>query len=262
MKIGKSFKIFFKLVGIILITLIVGILIDVSILANPRNLFDYELQYGRYSIYSDKPIPADLLNVLDDVENRISILEIFQDDFAPNLFICNDEELYSIFTFLAGLNSDSQGMIISLFNNSFINKAKVDLLKYYNDSRIKHSHLTGDIAHTISHELVHNLIADHFGFWGNRKLARWKVEGYCEYGSTSQKIRSENLDDLKFRTKILFEDDLFGASEHSKFYYKSQLLVEYLMEFENFTVNKLFDKSYLYYEADKSFMSWYYQKNQ
>jgi hypothetical protein len=232
-----------------------------TILSYPQPLFGYSYNYGRYSVHSDRPINFTIMSSLDAVESNISRLEIFDPSFQPNIFICNNQRLYSFFTFLLCVGSQSSGVNVSLVDNTFINVTRIELMKTYHDKRITHSHLTGETAHIIAHEIVHDLTQETVGWNNYRKWPRWKSEGYAEYGAVNYNLRSEdNPKSLLDRAAIYFENNVFNAPQHSKFYYKSQLMVEYLLEIENYTFEMFRDEKLTEQIAFKKLSDWYFQK--
>ena len=164
-------------------------IIHISILANPQRIFNYHLPFGNYNIYADIHISPELIQAVIDADKRIRVSELYDSAFTANIFLCNNPELYNTFTFFAGVNKNSSGLNISLFNNSFINLQRVSLLKNFHDLRITNSHLSGDLSQILAHELTHNLVANHLGFFKTKNLPRWKSEGYSEYISTISSIK-------------------------------------------------------------------------
>lgn len=210
-------------------------------LAYPQPLFAHKLKYNNFTVYSDKEIPNNFTDILKDVENRINILEISDTTFSPSVFLCNNNKLYEFFAFLTQVPNKSQGFNLSLLNNTFLNKSRIEDIKFYRDRRLGYTHLNGNIAQVLAHELVHNLEERHFGFLNYINKPTWKKEGYCEYGSTIALIRKDSTENLLKRASHYFAHNLYGAPNHSKIYYRSQLMVEYLFEKKNFTINMLSD---------------------
>jgi hypothetical protein len=240
----KFFAKSFRLIRIILLLILALELVHFSVLANPQKLFNYNLDLGRYKIYSDIPISIDFIQKIIAADKNISQSEVYTASLTANIFICGNEDLYAIFPFLTGMSTMSSGLTISAVNNIFLNVTRIDQLHRYSDSRINYSHLNGNFSQILAHELTHQLITDEMGFWNARKFPRWKAEGYCEYNSTISDIRSDSLYSFAKRCEDYFEHNLYGANAHSRFYYKSQLMVEYLFEiegisFEEFTSHKL-----------------------
>ena len=233
----------------------------ILILAYPKPLFANKLTHNNYTVYSDEEIPTTFTEILKDVENRLKVLEIYDSTLTPNIFICNSKNLYGFFVTLVGLTKNSQGFNISLFGNAFIQIPRVEYINRYHDKRLKYTHLTGNIEHVISHELVHILDTKYYGFWNSKYRPVWKAEGYCEYGSTIALIRKDSTNNLYKRASHYFEHDLYGASNHSKIYYRAQLMVEYLFEKKNYTIDMLADTNTKGDNVFKELKQWYFSNN-
>ena len=251
-------KIFIKWLLRFTILLLLIETVHFAILANPNILFEHQITYRRYTIYSDASITWEVLSAFDDVEERIKTTDVFDLSFKPKIYICHSKKLYSFFTFLLGMSSSSSGVNISLVDNTFINVTRIEFLKTSHDKRIKHSHIAGKTEQIIAHELIHNLSQKKIGWSAYQNLPRWKREGYAEYGSVISKIISDkNVESLFERSKIYFEEDLFNAPFHSKEYYKFQLIVEYLFEVEKNSFDEFIKNSNSEMSVFNDFQNWY-----
>jgi hypothetical protein len=228
----KLFNNIFKTIGFTLLLILVIGLVNFSILATPQKMFPNSLDMGRYKIYADIPISVDIIQKIIESEEKISQSEIFDSSFAVNIFICKNSDLYSMFPWLTGMGTLSSGLTISAVNNIFLNLTRIEQLQIFSDPRIEYSHLNGEFRQILAHEFTHQIITDRIGFWEARKFPRWKTEGYCEYNSTITNIRTDSNYKFIERCTDYFEKGLYGANQHSKFYYKSQIMVEYLFEIE------------------------------
>jgi hypothetical protein len=194
------------------------------------------------------------------VEKGIKNLEVYDSTFTPDIFICNDRSLYAFFTFWVGLNSNSQAFNLCLLNNTFVNMTKVKYLNFYHDKRLHYTHINGDLSQIISHELVHNLDCRFSGFSRYIEKPEWKKEGYAEYGSTIALINADTKYSLFKRASFLFENNLFNTPQHSKRYYKYQLMVEYLFTEKGFGIELLNRKQLDEKSISEELELWYYTK--
>ncbi|MBL1214619.1 MAG: hypothetical protein HND52_14785 [Ignavibacteriae bacterium] len=242
----------------ILIIVIAVEAIHFLIIANPSIFFSDQLIYKRYHVYSDESINHEVLLMLDDVEERIKMVEVFDPSFSPKIFLCNDQGLYSFFATLLGMSPNSSGINVSLVSNTFINLTRLEEKQNYNNKLFEHSHIAGEESHNLAHELVHNLTANKLGWFEYRKLPKWKNEGYAEYGVAIKNIRLENDSNSLFnRAKIYFEEYSFKMNNIQKLYLESQLIVEYLFEIENIGFEKFSDATTLKETALLKFKNWY-----
>jgi hypothetical protein len=251
-------KILFKWLLSTLMLLVIIQVIHFFILAYPKLFFENEIKYKRYSIYYDAPITWEVLKTFDEVEDRLTAIEIFDSSFAPKIYICHDQKLYSFLTFLLGMNSNSSGVNISLVDNTFLNISRIEKLKADHDRRILHSHIAGKTEQIIAHELIHNLSQKKIGWCAYRRLPKWKREGYAEFGSVISKIGyDKNFESLFERSKIYFEQDLFNAPFHSKEYYKFQLQVEYLFKVKKYSFDEFIKDTNSEKSVFNDFQNWY-----
>jgi hypothetical protein len=228
------------------------------IIANPSIFFSDQLIYKRYHVYSDESINHEVLLMLDDVEERIKELEVFEKSFSPKIFICHDQSLYSFFATLLGMSPNSSGINVSLVDNTFINISRLEQKKNYKNKLFEHSHIAGEESHNLAHELVHNLTANTLGWLKYRKLPRWKNEGYAEYGAAIKNIKTENDSSSLFkRAKIYFEEYSFRINEIQKLYLQSQLIAEYLFEIEAIGFEEFCDTGTTREIALLKFKEWY-----
>ena len=252
----KVFKITYR----ILILLVLLIAFYILIPAFPHPIFKHKLVYENFSVYSDKELPENFTDILKETKFRIENLEIYDPSFKPDIFICDSEDLYKFFAFWVRLNPNSQGFNLSFFDNTFLNLTRINSLKYYHDQRLKYTHLNGNVSQVLAHELIHNLDSRYSGIWEYIEKPVWKKEGYCEFGSTIAFIEKDETYDLFKRSSFYFEDDLFNAPNHSKYYYKAQIMVEYLFTERDFTIKKLDDTSVTEKGVYDMLKKWYYQK--
>ncbi len=251
--IKKSLKAF----GFLVLILISIELIHFSILATPQKMFSYSLDLGRLKIYSDIHISLDLIQKIIDADERVSQSELYDSSLYANIFICSDPSLYAIFPILTGMSTISSGLTITVVNNVFLNLTRINLLESGSHLRISYSHLNGDFSQILAHELTHQLITDKIGFWEARKFPRWKAEGYCEYNSTIAKIRKDSSYNFAERCSDYFDYGLYGVNKHSKFYYKSQLMVEYLFEVEGISFTEFSSQKINSNNTYTSLKKWY-----
>jgi len=122
--------------SLLFITLVVFYLL---ILAYPQVLFAYKLQHNNYIVYSDEKIPRNFVETLDDIENSISVLEIYDTAFSPKIFLSNGKKLYGFFAFLSRVPRNSQGFNLSLFDNTFINKQLIKRINVFYNRQLKYT---------------------------------------------------------------------------------------------------------------------------
>jgi len=250
-------KRFVKWLLVIFAILLIVFVIYLLVPAYPQLLFPFKQSHKNITLYADEEIPYNFTEILEDVESRIRSLEIYDTTFYPNIFLCNKSSLYGFFASWVDVDKNSSGFNLSLLNNTFIHIPRINSMKQNHDRRLVYTHISGNIAQIIAHELVHNLDERYSGFSTYVKKPVWKKEGYCEYGSTISLIRSDSSHNLYKRASYYFDQNLFGAPFHSKFYYKAQLMVEYLFEEKEYTFEMLNDNSLREENVFMDLKNWY-----
>lgn len=248
----KLFKVSCK---IFLIIVALGLL-HLSILASPQKIFKHHMSFGKYEVYSDSTITTKLMSDVFDANERIRSSEFYDSNFRANIFFCADPDLYNSILFLIGMKGNSSGVNLSVFNNTFINLNRINRMKAFHDLRISYSHLTGTTSQIIAHELTHNLVGNYLGFFKAKELPRWKAEGYSEYISTISAIRNDESDSYLDRCKLYYNYNLFNVNPHSKFYYKSQLITEFLFEYQDYSFDQFYNNELNNYDAEVMLKDW------
>jgi hypothetical protein len=231
--------------------------LHISTLAFPYPLFRHKLQYDTLTMYSDRQLDSLMTAVLQDVSTRIAEIEIRGPEQRHRIFLCQSHKLYSFFAFLSRVSPASMGLNLTLFGNIFISRPRVDGMRERNIHDFTHSHLEGDLAQVIVHEIVHGCIKKQIGWWPQHSAPRWKQEGYCEYASTIAYARADSVFDFVWRVKKYMDGECASLPAHSRFYYRSHLLVEYLMETEGLTFAGLMDDRVTEQETLEKLRRWY-----
>ena len=67
----KVLKIFLKWTGIVVGIIVVLVLLDITVLANPGLFFQEEKQYGSITVYSEEPIGEKTDSIMSEVLYRL-----------------------------------------------------------------------------------------------------------------------------------------------------------------------------------------------
>ena len=204
----------------------------VLLLSFPQVLFAHEISYRNLEVYSREPLDQNIYAVLDKVESRLATSEINNQEIRPKIFITNSHGFYAFISLSLGGNSFGKGFPVLPTNNIFINKS--DLAK---DLVFRRAVANNErsLSGVIAHETTHLLVRKKFGYWRNLTMPVWKKEGYAEYvagGST-----------LPFETgvKMWKENPKDGTGYQ---YFKYYMLVKYLLEHDNLSVEDLFNRDF------------------
>lgn len=211
-----------------------------SLIKFPQILFPYSISYKNINIYSNTNISSSIYSLIDTVNSKLRQSEFFTKKITHNIFICNNQLLYSILSYPS--KSTFAGNNI-LTGNILIAKADIDNNQSYRLMDDK----SRELSNLMTHEITHSLLYNYLGFRNYFKLPKWKNEGYCDFIA-----KSSTLD-----RKTEIESICAGKNEKSYSYYR--LAIEYIMEGkklsmkeiikQNFDYNKIIEKVKLKYCA-------------
>jgi hypothetical protein len=206
------------------------ILLQVASLAFPQPFFSHKLGSLSLIAYSDEEFDDTLRDVIVGVEERLGAMEIRDPQPLQRVYICHNPKLYAFFTYLSLVPARTMGFNLSIFENTFISRTRIEEVRNGNVRNLRHTFLEGDIEQVISHELAHAYTQQKLGFRVYRTIPFWKTDGYAEYASTISAIRTDSRQPLLKRIGILLDDSFWGSSNIVRKIYQSQLLVEFLSE--------------------------------
>jgi hypothetical protein len=173
------------------------IAIYVGLLIAPNMLFAHHIAYGQFSIYSDRPIDANISTVLDDVADRLSYSELYSESTQLNIYLCHDNWRFTLLT----RNPNASGQVnFPVSANIFIRDCDIasnrlippDGWMYEMDSR--------PLSYFIAHESVHALQRGLDPFMIVNAPTH-VIEGYADY------IAKRPAFDFDEYAKLLMQND-------------------------------------------------------
>lgn len=205
----------------------------------PDLAFPHRFEQSRFVVRSDAPLDPTLSQVLQDVEMRLRGLEIDRPGIQHRIYLCRSPQLYRFFARLMGLAPNSQGLNAPLVHTIFVSLPFLDEMRERYGPRFRYSLVEGDLAHVVTHEIVHTLVEEELGRFAAKRLPHWKLEGYCEYAAVQVPVRHDELDSLESRYSRYKTLERLGPGPTRLGYVRGQLLVEYLMSVEGWSFNRL-----------------------
>jgi hypothetical protein len=202
----------------------------VAALMHPPPLFPYHAEYGRLSLYADRPFDAGRADqILVDVERRLSRSSL-NDDHAHRIFITGSEWRRRI---LFLWNAGAAGVnYYPLTRNVFIARADVD------GDRVMTS--AGEpkprprtLGYYVAHEIAHTLIKEQLTTLQQLKLPRWINEGLADdigFGDDA---------DIEGLVQRLHAGDPALDPARSGHYDRYRLLVRYVIKRNGWTAAEL-----------------------
>jgi hypothetical protein len=153
----------------------------IGVIAFPQPMFTYHTSHQNYEVWSDKPIPPQIAQVLDDATRRLTTSDLYDKNSTINIFFCNASWrlwLYGQhFSDQVGANADSW-----LTRNVYIRASDIAHNRIYSPS-------DGPIAdadqrplsYFIAHEATHVIVSRQFGRLVSVRYPLWLREGYADY---------------------------------------------------------------------------------
>jgi hypothetical protein len=146
------------------------------LLVFPQAMFDHRVTYKGFTVHRRSEIPPEVTRTLDRVEALLARSELFDPDEHHEIFLVDSYELPRILFFRNvhfGCNLPT--------GDTFITHADVtnDVARCErispDDERVR------TLSESIAHEITHDLIRKHLGWWNERRVPSWIKEGYCEH---------------------------------------------------------------------------------
>jgi hypothetical protein len=215
------------LAGLLVIVLLVAL--DVTLLALPQPFFPYRQEFGTLAVASDRPLPPDIGSVVVEVRMRAAAMEYPPGDLPYRVFICENERLYRLFALLVRRPSRTQGFVLSLPGNIYLNVTHIRRVALPDRGDLRHWRFQGDLADAVSHEVAHLSIGRGLDRLAAARLPVWKAEGYADYQTHRAAILADSTYSLADRIGTLLDDDLWIGAEHSRRLLRWQLMTEYLV---------------------------------
>jgi hypothetical protein len=204
----------------------------VLLLSFPQPLFAHEMTFKNFTVYAREPLAGGISAVLDKVDARLATSPLYTPDLRPKIFLVNSTRLYASLSLYLGSNSYGKGFAVLPAANVFINAYDLDKDLVFRDAP---AYTSRSLSGVIAHEVTHLLVRNRFGYFRNLTLPVWKKEGYAEYVAG----RSTLPLDTGVRMWKAKPNDDTGYQ-----YFKYYMLVRYLLEHEQVTVEDLFTRDF------------------
>ncbi|MBU1101200.1 MAG: hypothetical protein KKA84_12435 [Bacteroidetes bacterium] len=254
----KMMKFFIKLLVRIIVIAVIVISLVLLFLKYPYILFESEAEHRGITIYSDEKFDDSTDQLINNILERVTEIEIYETSYTPSVYLINDQSLFEKFAQVLQERKHSLGLNLIIFDNIFINAKQVNKISSDHNPDFKHTHYAGALDQIIAHQMVKGLIKNRIGYFDYFRTPSWKIGGYCEYGSTIASIRKDKTTSLLRRAKPLYDSGILDYETQSVTNYKSQLLVEYLGEIHKLTFEEIIYNPIDYNALSAEFDEWYY----
>jgi len=211
-------------------TVITGLAIAyVMLLYFPQPLFAYSEKYGNLTIHSREPLQSEMESVVAKANERLARVPFYSAEKTRQIYLTGGPKMYALLSHKAYRSFANS---VPFINNIMINKTDVPADRVIMDREINNFR---SLSGVMAHEVTHLAIRERYGTVAASMMPTWKNEGYCEYiaGDTTIPIeegirrwRENPNDDTNYR------------------YIKYQLMVRYLLEKQQITVDELFTQAF------------------
>jgi len=241
----------------ILVALVLLATLHISALAFPYPLFPHRTESDCCTVYSDAELVSGLDEIMRDVDRRLLAVELHDTDKNNRVFYSTDQKRFTIVARMALVNPRVQGFNLSLLGTSYVSDERIRRLGASSGGFPPYGVRTGDPAHVIAHEIVHDYTSDALGILAYSRLAWWKREGYAEYGASIAAIRADGTASLADRIDLLLDDGKWWAApEWVRESYRGALLVEYLTDIRGYRFAEIMSDRVTLDETQTAMLRW------
>ena len=206
-----------------------------GIVTFPQLMFSSHMTYQNYEVWSDRTIPPQIDQVLDDATRRLHTSALYQPNKKVKLFFCND----SWRLLIHALDDQSAGNTDTwLTRNIYIRASDITTNRFYApDDKPIPDEAHRPLSYVIAHEVTHVIEAIQFERPLKLKYPNWLIEGYADYIAKAGDFDfDENRRLLKLNSPLL---DL----QKSGLYRRFHLEVAYLIDKKGLTARQIFHQS-------------------
>ena len=242
-------KISKRILKISLLAIITAVLTIVTIVLFPQRLFAYKLEYGKFTVYSNKKIDENIKIVLDHALNLVRKSEMNDSNYKYNIILSYHSFYNKIDDKLLGAGPAARTTL-----NNVIIKVGIDPK---NNTAFPTFHRACEVNLTelLAHEMIHCLQANKYGILKFNPFKHpefWKLEGYPEYISRQQQLLKkdyrltndiERYVDLERKANGIWIKEEEGGCEVPDYYYKGRLMITYLMDIRHFSYDQILNNT-------------------
>lgn len=234
MRLNKRIR-WFRWLGYFVLALLIVVSLDLIVLAHPNWSLDYSYQIDNQTFYSDQPIDEKMEKLFQRVSAKTRTWPFYDAGHKTDICVFHERKNYNFYRRLSLVGETIPGFNLSIVSVSFVSIPRLNEIKANSYYAPRYSVFEGDLVHGITHELVHDYFVEAKGLLSNYSLPRWKREGLAEYlaGVEPDQVRES----LYSRALANFNEP--NWSNHVREYNRWELVVEYLINNEQLTIDQL-----------------------
>jgi hypothetical protein len=256
-------KIAKRIVASLLVALLVAISGLVTIIFSPQPLFANKLDHEKFTIYSDTEFDEESFKLrLNEAYELITCSELHDSSYNFDILLAHDH-------FFNNIESLQGKGPIARATAGYIT-IKVPIVPKENYAKGNTDKV--NLSMLLAHEMVHVLQANTYGFLNFSPIKHppmWKLEGYPEYISRREQLKSTDYSLVaevdRYLTLRHNSSDIFIEVTHKHFmpvyYYKGRLMVEYLMDVRGMSYDQILKDERAEEEIFNDLVSWTEESN-
>jgi hypothetical protein len=250
----------FRILSVVVLVMVLFLAIPQMILMYPGFLFEYKFTHRNLVVLSDRAIGTGFREILDSVSQRLSVTG-FYDDTIPVTIVLPHGKLE---TFLMRISMAEDGAGFHHFSGTvYLFTDRIDQFRQANQevegelkSVLKYNYQQFEFDDLMTHEILHKLHSDTLGVLTFRRKMpppHWKAEGFAEYYTFQNEKRASPDYDFRDRVRLYLK----YKNQFSLFYYKSQLLYEFLSEHKQMTFAEIMEDELTEDVAMTELLAWF-----
>ncbi len=194
----------------------------------PAPLFAYQHSYEQFNVYSDRPIPPAIDDVLKLAHKNISQSEYYDAQQKFKVFISNDKWRFILLTRNPNAGGVVQGIVSS---NVHIRESDIQANKIIPPSGWMYDASSRPLSYFLSHELTHAMQAQQDRFM-ILKVPGYVMEGYADY------IGKKDQFDYQLSRQMLIDNHPFMRDD-SPLYNRYHLAIAHLIDVQGMSIKEI-----------------------
>lgn len=220
-----------KVIKRFLLTVLGSSFLYLFLLIYPNFLFGNKYEYKNFKVFSDEKISEEIAPILDQVQERISKSELYEEKDKFRIYLCNKKWRFSFFV----RNPKAGGVVNFLISpNVFIRESVIEENRIVPPGTWMYEVNERDLVYFLSHELTHSLERKISPFLVANK-AGYILEGYADYIG-----KKPHFDFETYKQAYINQDPKMLPD--SPLYNRYHLYTAYLMDVKGYSFKQILEE--------------------
>jgi photosystem II stability/assembly factor-like uncharacterized protein len=207
----------------------------------PIPLYPHHRRVGRFSVHSDRPLPADIEATIDRVERSLSLGGLDRPGEWFRVYLSHDPWKYGLFCTITRRDSGSQALVFSRSRSIIVSVGGIDRMRARTGGRPRSSRLEGSLAFAIAHEAAHLQVEREIRRLGLSRPPTWLSEGLADRTAAGGSRGGASGDGLADRARLAFDREAWRPPLRTidQRHFRWQVLVDYLTDVRGISADEL-----------------------